>query len=587
MTGGHRLASLDWIEKIRDELTHIDARLDSMARERATAHAEYAKYFDMYYRTHSELQRHLDINGRYQAIINQLLPMLTPQVQDGVRQDMESIKQITLAPLAAPPQAPPLFHDAAIGAVHLAPHAHGHPSMHQVTHIGPGGVPQTPQQMPTGMMMASPSTRPALVGPPPPMNQGMPQQQHQNGTSYDGLHERERKGRGRPPKYGNKAKKMKSEDDHMISTSMTDVGDTRSPSTSSQHPGTVVVPPRTNSAPAGGPGAIVAVSNGPFPGSPSGSPAFPKSATLIASLDHAEVVCALSLSNPFSYVFTAGKGGVKIWDVENVPASPPIHIGTLECLDNYIRACKMTPDGNTLIVAGEVNYMVVCDIGTSTPSVVGRMSTPNLLTYALATSPDSKHVYACCSDGSVNVWDIATRSFIQKLGAHDQSATCCCLTADGTALVTGSLDHTVKVWDLQRGLELGTYGFGAQIFSLGVGILPSSDPDRFCLAVGMEAPQVDALALPEGLGGPPGVKRELEGHEDCVLSLKFGGGWFLTTGKDRKWILWRAGGGDTGYEKLVEMEEAASILCCEVSGCGGYVVTGSGENVANLYKLEY
>lgn len=49
----------------------------------------------MAYQLNAEVHKQLDINSRYQAIINQLLPMLTANVQSGVRQDMESIKGIS------------------------------------------------------------------------------------------------------------------------------------------------------------------------------------------------------------------------------------------------------------------------------------------------------------------------------------------------------------------------------------------------------------------------------------------------------------------------------------------------------------
>lgn len=41
-----------------------------------------------------------------------------------------------------------------------------------------------------------------------------------------------------------------------------------------------------------------------------------------------------------------------------------VNVGTLDCLDNYIRACHITRDSKTMIVAGEARYMVVCDIGS-------------------------------------------------------------------------------------------------------------------------------------------------------------------------------------------------------------------------------
>lgn len=39
----------------------------------------------------------------------------------------------------------------------------------------------------------------------------------------------------------------------------------------------------------------------------------------------------------------------------------------------------------------------------------------------------------------------------------------------------------------------------------------------------------------------PRNDRELKAHEYCVLSMKLSptGSWMVTTGKDRKWVVWR------------------------------------------------
>lgn len=286
----------------------------------------------------------------------------------------------------------------------------------------------------------------------------------------------------------------------------------------------------------------------------------------------------MAMSTPFSYVFTGGKGGVKIWDVANVRETKNApYVGMLGCLDHYIRACKITPDGKKLIVGGEVNYMTVCDIGSPNPSVIGRVETPGVLTYALATSLDSRLCFSCCSDGTVNMWDIHQRKLIRTLGNHDESVTCCCVTPDGSRLITGSLDKTVKVWDIISGKELSTYDFSSQIFSLGYS--PIQPPT---IAVGLETSIVETRSLINS----PGTSRILSGgHSDCVLSLKYApsGNWFVTTGKDKKWVGWKSSTG----EKLFETTESASILCCEVSSCGEYVATGSGDSTASLYSLSF
>ena len=93
--------------------------------------------------------------------------------------------------------------------------------------------------------------------------------------------------------------------------------------------------------------------------------AVPRAATLIAVLPHGEVVCSVALSHPFGFVYTGGRGVVKIWDVNAKGSNGKgVLVGSIDCLDNYIRACHITRDSKTMIVAGEARHMVVVDIST-------------------------------------------------------------------------------------------------------------------------------------------------------------------------------------------------------------------------------
>lgn len=63
------------------------------------------------------------------------------------------------------------------------------------------------------------------------------------------------------------------------------------------------------------------------------------------------------------------------------------------------------------------------------------------------------------------------------------------MSADGTRLWTGGLDHTVRSWDLREGRQLAQHDFASQIFSLGY--CPAGD----WLAVGLESSTVEVIQL--------------------------------------------------------------------------------------------
>ncbi len=64
---------------------------------------------------------------------------------------------------------------------------------------------------------------------------------------------------------------------------------------------------------------------------------------------------------------------MKLWDLQVVAQSgvlkSPLH--TLDCLgDNYIRSCKLLPDGRTLIVGGETNTLYLWDLGAVSSDII-------------------------------------------------------------------------------------------------------------------------------------------------------------------------------------------------------------------------
>ena len=78
----------------------------------------------------------------------------------------------------------------------------------------------------------------------------------------------------------------------------------------------------------------------PFPTDALVGPGIPRHARQINTLTHGEVVCAVTISNPTKYVYTGGKGCVKVWDIgQSVGSASVKPVSQLDCLqrDNYIR----------------------------------------------------------------------------------------------------------------------------------------------------------------------------------------------------------------------------------------------------------
>ncbi|KAJ8344428.1 hypothetical protein SKAU_G00317570 [Synaphobranchus kaupii] len=287
----------------------------------------------------------------------------------------------------------------------------------------------------------------------------------------------------------------------------------------------------------------------PFPPDALIGPGIPRHARQINTLSHGEVVCAVTISNPTRHVYTGGKGCVKIWDISQPGSKSPV--SQLDCLnrDNYIRSCKLLPDGRTLIVGGEASTLTIWDLASQTPRIKAELTSSAPACYALAISPDAKVCFSCCSDGNIAVWDLHNQTAGQFQG-HTDGASCIDISHDGTKLWTGGLDNTVRSWDLREGRQLQQHDFTSQIFSLGY------CPTGEWLAVGMESSNVE---------------------------FAYCGKWFVSTGKDNLLNAWRTPYGAS----IFQSKESSSVLSCDISADDKYIVTGSGDKKATVYEVIY
>ncbi|KAK0090335.1 hypothetical protein PV326_004153 [Microctonus aethiopoides] len=313
----------------------------------------------------------------------------------------------------------------------------------------------------------------------------------------------------------------------------------------------------------------------PFPPDALIGPGIPRHARQINTLTHGEVVCAVTISNPTKYVYTGGKGCVKVWDISQGGTGSAKPVSQLDCLqrDNYIRSVKLLPDGRTLIVGGEASNLSIWDLASPTPRIKAELTSAAPACYALAISPDSKVCFSCCSDGNIAVWDLQNQTLVRQFQGHTDGASCIDISADGSKLWTGGLDNTVRSWDLREGRQLQQHDFTSQIFSLGY------CPTGEWLAVGMENSNVEVLHATKP------DKYQLHLHESCVLSLRFAscGKWFVSTGKDNLLNAWRTPYGAS----IFQSKESSSVLSCDISTDDKYIVTGSGDKKATVYEVIY
>jgi WD40 repeat protein len=75
---------------------------------------------------------------------------------------------------------------------------------------------------------------------------------------------------------------------------------------------------------------------------------------------------------------------------------------------------------------------------------------------SVAFSHDGTRIVSGSSDNSVRVWDAATGEEVRTLKGHTSSVFSVAFSHDGTRIVSGSRDNSVRVWDAATGEEVRT-----------------------------------------------------------------------------------------------------------------------------------
>jgi WD40 repeat protein len=196
-------------------------------------------------------------------------------------------------------------------------------------------------------------------------------------------------------------------------------------------------------------------------------------------------------------------------------------------------------------------------------TLIGHISFVN----SAAFSPDGKRIVSGSDDHTVRVWDAQTGQQILSFPGHIKRVNTVAFSPNGKRIVSGGDDKEVKVWNAQTGQELLSFpghkwDVRAVAFSPdGKRIASGGEGDGFCLGLFTrgEVRVWDAETGQESL--------LLLGHKGTVRSVAFSpdGKRIVSGGEDRTVRLWDA---QTGVETLTLEGHLAAVTSVAFSPDG-------------------
>jgi WD40 repeat protein/tetratricopeptide (TPR) repeat protein len=289
-------------------------------------------------------------------------------------------------------------------------------------------------------------------------------------------------------------------------------------------------------------------------------------------------------TNRVAHLCDAATGRVRL-ELAHSPAAGPD--------DAYVRALCFTPDGRRIITCGEDSTAKVWDVQSG--RLLDTLAGHSLDIYSVACSASGRLVATGSGDKTVKLWDMTARPWActRTLGGDGfaDGVTAVAFSPDERLVAVGCLDtpSSVTLFDIAG----GSAQLVADLNSAGSAVVGRNrhtdsvysiafSPDGARLASG----SLDHTVILWDVRQQRAL-RTLRGHSDFVLSVAFSrdGAWLISGSKDRTVRFWDATLAGDGREDSVHILAAHSnsVISVAVSPIDNTIVTASGDKTACVW----
>ncbi|MFZ5918574.1 MAG: protein kinase domain-containing protein [Chloroflexota bacterium] len=170
----------------------------------------------------------------------------------------------------------------------------------------------------------------------------------------------------------------------------------------------------------------------------------------------------LAFSPDGATLATATGNTVKLWDVStalNAGVASGAELLTIPA-GSSINAVAFSPDGRTVASGGQGDIRLwdvstVLNAGAASGQEVHTLKGHTSWIKSLAFSPDGALLASGSVDGTVRLWDVAAGRQVRLLSGHTDQVEGVAFSPDGRLLASASWDLTVRLWDVSTALNAG------------------------------------------------------------------------------------------------------------------------------------
>lgn len=276
-------------------------------------------------------------------------------------------------------------------------------------------------------------------------------------------------------------------------------------------------------------------------------------------------------------IATGGEPGVvQLWGADGA-----LRASLSEDNEEWLLSAAFTPDGAGAWTGSNRGVAKLWDARTGAAKA-GFAAGRSVM--CLALTPDGTRL-AAADDRGPALWEAASGRLVHDWRGGLEEVSCLAFAPDGRSLACGSRRGTVKVWDVERGVERARLDReGACVSSL------AWSPDRQGLAVGLQ-PRGQEHQSDESCAtllwnvGRHRVRTSLPGHRGGTRCLSFApdGRTLASGGNDRRVALW-----DTvGAQERAALEWHLDSVCAVAFAPDGQTLaTASYDGTAKLWPRE-